>query len=334
MRASRLLSLLLLLQSRGRMTAQDLARELEVSVRTVYRDVDALGAAGVPVVAERGPTGGYRLLDGYRTRLTGLSADEAESLFLAGAPGPAAALGLGEVLAVAQLKLLAALPAELRERAGRVRERFLLDPATWFREADEPRFLAEIADAVWNRRPLRVRYRRWGGEVDRTLEPLGLVLKGGSWYLVAAADGQPRTYRAARVLALETLPGRFARPDGFDLAAYWREWSDGVHARLHRSEAVVRLSPRALDLLPKLFDPTTTRAALTNAEPADESGWQRLTLPIESVEHALVALLQFGADAEVLSPPELRERLAATAREMVDRYSPTTPTERVVERTC
>lgn len=324
MRASRLLSLLLLLQNRGRMTALELAAELEVSVRTVYRDVDALGAAGVPVVADRGPGGGYRLLDGYRTRLTGLSADEADSLFLAGAPGPAAALGLGEVLTVAELKLLAALPEALRDRVGRVRERFLLDPTIWFRDADRPRFLAEIADAVWHRRPLRVRYRRWGGEVERTLEPLGLVLKGGSWYLVATADGQlpPRTYRAARVLALETLPGRFARPEAFDLAAYWHEWSEGVHARLHRAAAVVRFSPRALDLLPKLLDPTTTRAALASAESPDEQGWTRLTLPIESVDHALVALLPFGADAEILSPSELRGRMAETGTELAALYDP------------
>ncbi|MEA2513935.1 MAG: hypothetical protein QOJ59_3422, partial [Thermomicrobiales bacterium] len=226
MRASRLLSILLLLQTRGRMTAQALADELEVSVRTVYRDVDSLSAAGVPVYGDRGPDGGYQLLDGYRTRLTGLTADEAESLFLAGVPGPAAELGLGTVLAAAQLKLMAALPPELRSRAGRIRERFHLDAPGWFQDAEQPPYLAAVADAVWNQKRLRVRYQRWGGEVERALDPLGLVLKGGAWYLVGAVAGQERTYRISRILELETLDERCERPEGFDLVGYWTTWSE------------------------------------------------------------------------------------------------------------
>src|SRR5262245_11112504 len=226
MRASRLLTILLILQARGRTTAQELANELEVSVRTVYRDVESLGAAGVPVYSERGPAGGYQLLDGYRTRLTGLTSAEAESLFLAGMPGPAAELGLGTVLAAAQLKLLAALPPELRSRAARIRERFYLDAPGWFHEADQTPYLAAVADAVWHQRALRVRYRRWGGEVERTLEPLGLVLKAGAWYVVARVDEQPRAYRVARILDLVVLDRRFERPGDFDLAAFWQTWSE------------------------------------------------------------------------------------------------------------
>jgi predicted DNA-binding transcriptional regulator YafY len=303
------------------MTAQELADELEVSVRTIYRDVDALGASGVPVYADRGPAGGYRLLDGYRTRLTGLTADEADALFLGGVPGPAAELGLGTVLAAAQLKLLAALPPELRSRAGRIRERFLLDAPGWFHDAELPPHLAAVADAVWNRRPVRVRYRRWGEqEVTRTLEPLGVVLKGGLWYVVAGVSGQLRTYRASRVLELETLDGRFERPEGFDLADYWRGWSEEFQDRLLPQAAVVRLAPDALGMVPYLFNPAVARTVRESAEPPDEAGWTRATFPIESVRHAETELLRLGAGVEVLAPPELRQRMAATAGALAALY--------------
>src|SRR5688572_23714566 len=190
MRASRLVALLLLLQSRGGMTAAELARELEVSVRTIHRDVEALGAAGVPVYAERGPHGGIRLIDGYRTRLTGMTSDEAEALFLSGLPGPAAELGLGTVVAAARLKVLAALPPELRGRATRLLERFHLDAGGWFRTGEPVPHLPALSEAVWSSRRLQVGYERGDVIVERLLEPLGLVLKAGVWYIVAAAEGQ------------------------------------------------------------------------------------------------------------------------------------------------
>jgi len=321
-RASRLLSLLLILQARGRMTAQELAGELEVSVRTVYRDVESLGAAGVPLYADRGPLGGYRLVDGYRTRLTGLTSGEAESLFLAGVPGPAAELGLGTVLAAAQLKLLAALPPELRSRAGRIRERFHLDAPAWFQDADQPPYLPVVADAVWNQRCLRVRYQRWRGEVARTLDPLGVVLKGGIWHLVARVASQVRTYRVARILELQTLEDRFERPEAFDLAAFWQSWSRRFESSVYRREAVVRLSPRGRDRLPFLLGPVAARAASESAGPPDQDGWTRVVLPIESVEHALADLLRLGADVEAVAPPELRERIATTAAALATIYGP------------
>ncbi|WP_027761124.1 WYL domain-containing protein [Streptomyces sp. AA1529] len=185
MRADRLLSLLLLLQNRGRMTAPELAAELDVSVRTVYRDIEALSGAGVPVHADRGPAGGFRLLAGYRTRLTGLTGSEAGSLFLSGLPGPVRELGLGAVLATAQLKVRAALPAALAEHSRLVQDRFHLDAPAWFRDPDPVPFLPTVARSVWEQRELRVRYRRWRGEARRTLRPLGIVLKGGIWYTVA-----------------------------------------------------------------------------------------------------------------------------------------------------
>ncbi|MEU5991178.1 WYL domain-containing protein [Spirillospora sp. NPDC047418] len=338
MRASRLLSLLLLLQTRERMTARELAAELEVSVRTVYRDVESLSTAGVPVYADRGPDGGYRLLGGYRTRLTGLTEAEAASLPLSGIPGPATQLGLGDVLA-AELKLLAALPPALRTRATRIRERFHLDAPGWFRTPDDVPHLHAIADAVWNQHPIQIRYRRWQRpqQVTRTLEPLGVVLKAGSWYLIAQpADttAEPRTYRISRVLALSVLPDRFDRPAGFDLAAHWTAYTERFEADSYPEHATVLLSPEGLTRAQILLPPAMARAALdaradgadgADRDAADPPGprtWIRAVLPIESVRHAHVEFLKLGADVEVLDPPELRAMITATVRALAARYTP------------
>ncbi|MBD3576909.1 MULTISPECIES: helix-turn-helix transcriptional regulator [Streptomyces] len=321
MRADRLLSLLLLLQNRGRMTAPELAVALEVSVRTVHRDVEALGAAGIPVRAERGRAGGYRLMDGYRTRLTGLTDSQADSLFLAGAPGPARDLGLGADLAAARLKLQAALPAGLADRARRLEGRFHLDATAWFRDADPVPHLAPIAGAVWEQHVLRTGYRRWNGE-ERTavLHPLGLVLKGGIWYLVAhAPDGPVRTYRVSRFHRAEATGERAERPPGFDLAAYWEESSRRLDAALHRQTALVRLSPRGQRLLPMLFGAAGTRA-LADADPADADGWTLVRLPVEAEQVAVGDLLRLGAEAEVVGPPDLRSAVAATVAALAARY--------------
>ncbi|SHL81165.1 helix-turn-helix transcriptional regulator [Actinacidiphila paucisporea] len=315
MKSSRLLSILLLLQTRGRMTAAELAAELEVSPRTVYRDVESLHAAGVPLYGDAGHRGGYRLLAGYRTRLTGMNAGEAEALFLAGAPGPAAELGLGPALAAAQLKLRAALPPELREQADRMRTRFHLDAPGWYAADAEAPFLPQVADAVWHGRVLQVRYRRWKEptDVDRRLEPYGLVLKAGRWYTVAGPG--PRTYRVDQILRLSVAEERFEVPADFDLADHWRRYQEDFHARLHAGDAEVRLSPRGAARL--------TGAAARAMEAtgvAEPGGWRRATLPTESLDQAHAFFLSLGADAEVLAPPELRSLLAATARTLADAY--------------
>ena len=207
MRASRLVQLLLLLQTNGKMTASRLATELEVSVRTIYRDVEALSGAGVPIYAEAGPGGGVRLVDGYRTRLTGLTAEEAEALALSGLPGAASELGLGTVLAAAQLKVDAALPPELRSRAVRMRERFHLDAPGWFAREEPVPHLAALSRAVWEEQRAEIRYRKRDGEVKRLLDPLGLVLKAGVWYLVALSGRTRslRTFRVSRVQSVKVL---------------------------------------------------------------------------------------------------------------------------------
>ncbi|WP_441247853.1 helix-turn-helix transcriptional regulator [Kitasatospora sp. McL0602] len=323
MRADRLLSLLLLLQNRGPMTARELAAELEVSVRTVHRDVAALGTAGVPVLADRGPAGGFRLLDGYRTRLTGLTAAEARSLALAGMPGPAGELGLGAGLATARLKLAAALPPALAERTRELEGRFHLDAPAWFREADPVPHLAAVAGAVWEQRVLRVHYRRWSGEVRRELHPLGVVLKGGIWYLVAEVGGEVggelRTYRIARLLEVSVLEAGFERPPGFELAAYWAQSSRRLEEMRRQGVARVRLSPAAQRLLPARFGAEGTRALAVAGTP-DAAGWVETDLSVESLPVAVGDLLAFGPEAEVLGPPELRAAVVAAVAALAGVY--------------
>jgi predicted DNA-binding transcriptional regulator YafY len=316
MRASRLVSILLLLQARGRLTAAQLAGELEVSVRTIYRDVEALHTAGIPLYGDAGHRGGYQLVDGYRTRLTGLSADEAKALSLSGLPGPAAELGLGSVLAAAQLKVRAALPPALAEQVGQVQSRFHLDAATWYGAVEPVPFLSAVADAVWRGRALRARYRRWKEptDVDRRLEPYGVVLKAGRWYLVAG-PGSPRTYRVDQILDLTELEDEFVIPAGFDLAAYWQRYKAEFLDRLYQAEATVRLSPAALG---SLSGPEAEAVARTGQVEPD--GWTRAVLPVESSEFALRQFLALGPEVEVLGPDALRSRLAAAIRAAAAHY--------------
>ncbi len=322
-RASRLLSLLLLLQNRGRMSAAQLATELGVTTRTVYRDVEALAAAGVPIYAEQGPAGGYQLMDGYRTRLTGLTADEAESLFLTGMPQPAAELGLGAQVAAAELKLMAALPTPYREASMRIRQRFHLDAPGWYREPDAVPHLLAVAEALWQDQAIEVRYRRWSprpGEVTRRLHPLGLVLKAGVWYLIAAGRGQPRTYRVSAIVSLRPLPERFTRPDGFDLAAFWQAHVERYEQADTDEVATVRLTPNGVSALPDVLGPKAARLALRTLTPADPDGWHRATMPLENVPHTVTTLLRLAADVQVLAPAQLVAQMTSTIHAMTRLY--------------
>ncbi|MCA6116407.1 YafY family transcriptional regulator [Bradyrhizobium sp. WSM 1738] len=320
MRASRLLSILTTLQARGRITAPELAEACEVSVRTIYRDIDALAAAGIPVYADRGSEGGYRLLDGYRVRLNGLSPPEAEALFMTGLRGPAAALGLDAAMMAAQNKLMAALPANLRENAGRMQERFHLDAPNWFGEAEEPVHLRAIAGALLRDRPINIRYRSWRAEKRRRVAPLGLVLKGGSWYLAGSVDGSVRTYRVARILDCSVQDEPFVRPADFDLAAYWQAATLRLEAELHPNTVTLRLSPFDVKLLNAL-SPPYVKARMRIEEAADRDGWRIAVLPVgKTAWHAATELLRFGAEAEVLEPVELREKMAEIAQAMAARY--------------
>jgi predicted DNA-binding transcriptional regulator YafY len=319
-RASRLVQLLLLLQARGGLTADALARELEVSVRTVLRDVDALSAAGVPIYTERGPTGGIRLVEGYRTRLTGMTAEEAEALFLSGLPGPAAELGLGTVVAAAQVKVMAALPAELRSRASRLVERFHLDAGAWFRGSEPVPHLATVAEAVWSARRLEIAYQRDDGAAPRTLEPVGLVLKAGIWYLVAGSEGQLRTYRVSRIREATVLAESFERPHSFDLAGWWAESSAAYEREIPRIEVVVRVRAEATWRLVDAVGNRVVREATRVGAP-DTEGRQTLRITVDWPDEATGRFVAAAPDVEVLEPARLRDELMTAARAAVDVYS-------------
>ncbi|NDL60725.1 helix-turn-helix transcriptional regulator [Phytoactinopolyspora mesophila] len=309
MRASRLMSLMFMLQQRRAATAAALADELGVSIRTIYRDVGALQAAGVPLWTESGPGGGIHLVEGWRTRLDGLTGDEAAALFLAGAPSAVADLGLGAVLTAAETKVVATLPPELRGRAGRLRERFHLDAPGWFNREEPPAALAAIAEAVWAGRRLDIAYDRSGRTVRRRLDPLGLVLKAGTWYLVAAHRAQVRTYRIGRVTEVSKRDERFTRPEGFDLAAWWARSAAEFDRSLLRYTCRVRLAPWAYRHLRHYVSPASAEAAVQSAKGPDAGGWYEVTLPTEGEDVAARQLTGLAPDVEVLDPPSLREAL-------------------------
>ncbi|MFF3641886.1 helix-turn-helix transcriptional regulator [Streptomyces sp. NPDC002564] len=322
MRAARLIKMVLLLQARPSMTAAELAAELEVSERTITRDAQALSEAGVPVYADRGRAGGYRLIGGYRTRLTGLGRSEAEALFLSGVPGALREMGLEDAASAARLKVSAALTPSLRDASQNASQRFHLDAPGWFRETSAPGLLPPLADAVWDDRRVTARYRRQDAEVERELEPYGLVLKAGVWYLCARVPdtGSFRVYRIDRFTAVDPGEERFARDEEFDLPGFWEERAAQFARALLRSEVVVRLSAAGARRLPHATDPVAAREALAGAGEPDDRDRVTVTLAVESEDVAYTQLLSLGPEAEVLSPAPLRARCAEAAHEMSARY--------------
>ncbi len=318
-RASRLMAILLHLQSSGRATAPQLAEGLGVSVRTIYRDVSALQAAGVPLWTETGPGGGVRLVEGWRTDLDGLTTDEAMALFVG---GPAAALdqlGLGSFLAAAQVKVLATMSPAAARRAEEGRSRFLLDAPGWFQRDEPTEALATIAEALWTDHRVDLTYRRGSRTVERRVDPLGLVLKAGTWYLVARHRGGLRTYRVGRVVRTTARSETFERPVGFDLAAAWASSSAEFDRSLLRVRTRLRLSPDAQRRLPAVVPSIATTEALAEAGPPDVDGWRTVDLWVESESVAHGQLFALGPGFEVIAPLGLRRAVAATAAEMACR---------------
>jgi predicted DNA-binding transcriptional regulator YafY len=307
-RADRLLSILLLLQARGRMSAGDLAERLEVSRRTIYRDLDALSGAGVPIVTDRGPNGGASLLGGYRTDLTGLTEAELEALLAFGGHGPAADLGLGSQLDQASRKLAgAAAPGQV----GRLQERVVIDGEGWFRTPAVPPHLSRVQDALWSDRRLRLRYRRaLDRVVDRIVEPYGLVSKTGVWYLLASVDGGLRVYRVSRIEDAELTDETFERRPGFDLRSAWAaQVSQFKSGSPERVSVTLRVDPEVSERFTRIVgDQITGRT---------EEG---IILEFPAWHAAIGLLTVFGGSVEVLAPDDLRTRLAEIGRQLSTLY--------------
>jgi predicted DNA-binding transcriptional regulator YafY len=323
MRADRVISLLMLLQTRGRMTAQKLARELEVSVRTIYRDIDALSAAGVPVYAERGPGGGCALIDSYRTTLTGLTKDEVRALFMLSIPAPLDELGVSRELRAALLKLAAALPATHRQDEARTRQRIYLDWAEWSHRKEPVPYLQAIRQAVWQDRRLCLTYRlQFGLPVERqvVVDPYGLVAKAGTWYLICAKDGHTHVHPVSRLLDARVLDESFERSPDFDLATFWKAWCIQSQEIRPHYPATVRVAPGLVPILPYYFG-DRIRATIEQAGAPDTDGWIRLTLPFETLEEARTRILGFGRAVEVLEPLALRKSVVDFATQITSFYA-------------
>jgi predicted DNA-binding transcriptional regulator YafY len=327
MRADRLLSILMILQRRGKSTAETLARELEVSVRTVYRDVLALSSAGVPVYTEKGPGGGIRLVETYRSNLTGLTREQVRALFMLSSPTPLSDLGLDKELQAAMLKLSASLPRVLQDDERRTQQRFHLDPGPWEKpptqsQAASPA-LSTLQRAVWDSRIVEVAYHSLAGPdtapLAARLLPYGLVAKGGRWYLVAKRAAHTLVLGMQRVVHVQVLEESFEVPEDFDLAAFWQTWCSEQVQDLGLYRVVVRVREELAEHLPQLLS-EGVRFFSRNAPPRVDGAWRRMELAFDSHDEARAKLLQFGAAVEVLEPLALQYSVLDYAQQICQLY--------------
>jgi predicted DNA-binding transcriptional regulator YafY len=302
---------------RRRMTARELAQRLEVSERTIHRDMEALSTAGIPVYAERGTGGGWSMLEGYQTNLTGLNPDEIRTLFLTGPTRVLADLGLRQAAGAALIKLLAALPSPHRRDAEQVRQRIHVDVAGWHPSEENLASLPTLQEAIWQERKLLLSYGRdQSSTVERLVDPLGLVAKGSAWYLVAAMDSEMRTYRVSRVQSATITEQPYVRPPAFDLPAYWEEAKTRFVSRLPQYPVIVRADE---GILPQMRY-AGRYSRIEQVDPADAEGWRRVTLRFETEEDACAYVLSFGPQIEVVEPQELRSKVSSLAERVVALY--------------
>lgn len=318
MRAGRLLEILLLLQ-KGRMTAGELAQRLEVSERTIYRDMDALSAAGVPVYAERGPQGGWRLAGDWETTVSGLTEDEVQALYLVGLSGALKELGWAPALERALLKLGSLLPRTVRQSAESYRERIHLDASPWFGSTHTLTYLPLVQEALWQNLRLRILYQdRTGSVRERLFEPYGLVAKAGTWYVAGRSNGNLRVYRVSRIQQAEKTGDSFERPPDFHLASFWAEWLRAFEASLPHYNATIHIHPEEAERLPPFV--IARFPSIRNApDEAGGAGSIRLRLTFDSFEDALHWLLGLGPLVRVEEPEELRRAIREAATGILDR---------------
>ena len=322
MRASRLLSILILLQLRPQVTAPALAREFEVSVRTILRDIDELSAAGVPVYAERGRGGGFKLREGFATRLNGLLGDEAQALPLLGLPGAASELGLGPASQRLRLKLQSALPGDAAALAGRLQSCLHVDPLDWYQGGEPTPQLPALARAVLEGRRVALTYLSWKGERQWQAEPLGLVLKSGAWYAVVRVGARTMTLKVANIGALAVSEEAFERPQDFQLAAWWQASLQRFERELRPDVALLRVTAEGRRRLAEKGRYAAQAVAAAEAEePPGDARWARVKLPIESVDQAARLVLSLAPEAEALGPDPLRARVAQWAAELAGRHA-------------
>ena len=319
MRADRLLSIMLILQAHRRMTARALADRLEVSERTIHRDMESLSAAGVPVVAERGLGGGWSLLGEYRTDLTGLNETEIQALFLARSPQLLDDLGLGKAAEAAFIKLFATVPPGTRQEAESANERIYIDVTGWNRSDESVPHLPLLQEAVWQERKVRFKYSRGFDcdDVERLVDPLGLVAKGSVWYLVAGIDGDIRNYRVSRILDAEMTDQTFVRPEFFNLVTHWHQSAVEFKSKLPRYQVIVRVHPEAVNRMYIIG----RFSRVEQVDPPDEEGWRQASICFQFEADACECLLGFADQIEVLEPQELRQKLVKRAVQLVEFYS-------------
>lgn len=308
MRADRLISMMLLLQERKRMTARELSEELEVCIRTIYRDIDALSLSGIPVYAVEGPGGGYSLVDSYRTSLTGLSQQEIQAFFMLTIPGPLADLGIAEQLKSTILKLTSALPANLSSQSEYVKNRLYLDQAKWFQNEDPSPFMKMLQEAVWNDKKIDMTYKRKSSAGEKiTVSPYALGAKAGVWYLVAESDRGMRVYRVSRIMEMNLLDSGFSRNSGFDLETFWKQWVEKYRDSLPEYRVRMEVDEKKLSELSSITRPDFLKAVKMGKK--NRYGNTVFEFVFERMEEARMYILGLGDAVTVLDPHELKADL-------------------------